>query len=153
MVKNHFKIIGYRCRSSGKSNQFVLVTYPSYPPSFVQIRPQLFEISCLQTNKHRQGWKHNLHPPSVTEVPFVEDGGKAVFVDTIEHKRSHTSRRMHMNAYTHAYVWTRLSQLYKILSKITWRYVLLGSVFQDISSFDHIRAQLQSVKPGEPPTA
>ena len=48
MVKNHFKIlvVGSGSGSSQKSNQFVVVTPPTYPPSFFQIRPQLFEISC-----------------------------------------------------------------------------------------------------------
>ena len=43
MVKNHLKILVVGSGSSPKSNQFVLVTHPTCP--------QLFEISCAQTNK------------------------------------------------------------------------------------------------------
>ena len=39
-------VVGSGSGSSPKSNQFVLVTHPTCPPSFVRIRPQLFEISC-----------------------------------------------------------------------------------------------------------
>ena len=48
MMKNHWKILesGSVLRSSPKSNQLVLVTLPTRPPSFIQIRRQLFEISC-----------------------------------------------------------------------------------------------------------
>ena len=55
-----------RLRSSRKSNKFILVTHPTCPPNFVRICRQLFEISCSQAD--RRWWKHNLHPPSVTEV-------------------------------------------------------------------------------------
>ena len=51
MVKNHFKnqiilISQSGLGSSPKSNQFVLATHQTCPPSFVRIRPQPFEISC-----------------------------------------------------------------------------------------------------------
>ena len=51
MVKNHFKnekigISGSGFRSSLKSNQLVRVAHTTYPPSFVGIHLQLFEISC-----------------------------------------------------------------------------------------------------------
>jgi len=39
--------------SSSKSNQFVLITHPTYPPNFIQIHQQLFELSCTQTNKQK----------------------------------------------------------------------------------------------------
>ena len=38
-------------RSSPKSNQFTLVTHPTCPQNFIQIRPQLFEISCKKSNR------------------------------------------------------------------------------------------------------
>ena len=55
--------------SSTKSSQFILVTHPTCLPNFIRIRPQLF-LDMLLTNRQtdRQGWKHNLHPPSVAGV-------------------------------------------------------------------------------------
>ena len=51
-VKNHFKkwnnsriqilVSGFRFRSSPKSNQFIVDTHPTCPPSFVRIRPTTF---------------------------------------------------------------------------------------------------------------
>ena len=40
------KIILVGSGSSPKSNQFVVVTHPTCLPSFIRIRPQLFEMSC-----------------------------------------------------------------------------------------------------------
>ena len=40
------KIIGSESGFSPKLNQFFLVKDPTCPPSFVQIHPKLFEISC-----------------------------------------------------------------------------------------------------------
>ena len=40
------KILLSRFRSSPKLNRFVLVTHPTYPPTFVQICPFVFEIFC-----------------------------------------------------------------------------------------------------------
>ena len=51
MVNNHLKIIRSGFRSSPKSNQFVLVAHPTCPQNFIQIHPQLFEISCTQANR------------------------------------------------------------------------------------------------------
>ena len=53
MVKNQLKIlvVGSGFGSSTKSNRFVLVTHPTCPQNFIQIRAHLFEISCTQTNK------------------------------------------------------------------------------------------------------
>ncbi len=50
-VKNHFQnliILSSRpgFGSSPKSNQFVLATHPTCPPSFIWTRKQLFDISC-----------------------------------------------------------------------------------------------------------
>ena len=36
-------------------NQFFLVTHPTCPQNFIRIRPQLFEISCTQTNRQKRG--------------------------------------------------------------------------------------------------
>ena len=47
--------------SSLKSNQFVLISHRTCPQNFIRIRPQLFEISCTQTNKQ-------------TNKPVGEDG-------------------------------------------------------------------------------
>ena len=64
------KILVARSGSSPKCNQFILVTHPTSPQNFIQIHPQLFEISCTQTDKQtdRQGWKHDILPASVAEV-------------------------------------------------------------------------------------
>ena len=53
IVKNHLKIrvSGSRSGAEPKSHQFVLVTHPTCPPSFVRISSCLFEISCSQTSK------------------------------------------------------------------------------------------------------
>ena len=48
-------------RSSPKSNQFVLVTHQTCPPNFIQIHPQLFEISCTQTDRQKGGENNLLH--------------------------------------------------------------------------------------------
>ena len=45
------KIPVVRSGSSPKSNQLVLVTHRTCPQNFIRIHPQLFEISCTQTNK------------------------------------------------------------------------------------------------------
>ena len=49
-----FKILRSGSWSSPKSDQFVLVTHPTWPPSFIRICPQLFEISCTQANKQTE---------------------------------------------------------------------------------------------------
>ena len=41
-------------RSPPKSNQLVLLTHPTCPQNCIQIRLQLFEISCTQTNKQTE---------------------------------------------------------------------------------------------------
>ena len=62
--RNTEKILVVRSgsRSSPKSNQFVLVKHRTCPQNFIRICPQLFEISCTQTDRQtdRKGWKHNL---------------------------------------------------------------------------------------------
>ena len=44
-------VLGSGCGSSPKSNRFILVTHPTYPQNFIRICPQLFEISCTQTDR------------------------------------------------------------------------------------------------------
>ena len=55
MVKNHFIILNnYRIRiriGIFTKIESILVTHPTCPASFVQICPQLFEISCTQTDR------------------------------------------------------------------------------------------------------
>ena len=69
-VKNRFKNSsgGSGSRSSPKSNQFILVTHRTCPQNFIQIRPQLFEISCTQINKQKNKktscWARHLQNPS-----------------------------------------------------------------------------------------
>ena len=47
--------------SSPKSNRFVVVTHPTCPPSFIQICPQLFEISCyISVQPHHSMVKNHL---------------------------------------------------------------------------------------------
>ena len=54
------KIVVSRSWSSPKSNQFLLVTHATSPQNFIRIRPQLFKISCTQTdrqtNKQTNKW-------------------------------------------------------------------------------------------------
>ena len=47
------QVVGSGYRSSTKSNQFVLVTHPTFTPNVIRIRQQLFEISCTQTNRQK----------------------------------------------------------------------------------------------------
>ena len=44
-------VVASESGSSPKSNQFLLVIHPTFPQDYIQIRAQLFEISCTQTNK------------------------------------------------------------------------------------------------------
>ena len=53
---NSLRFASHRSTGSGsvpqpKCNNFVLVTHPTCPQTFVRIRPQLFEVSCSQTDK------------------------------------------------------------------------------------------------------
>ena len=78
MVKNRLqtqKILvsesGFRC--SPKSNQLVLVTHPTCPTKFhlnSSITFWCIMLTDKQSNKQtdKQGWKHNLRPPSLAEV-------------------------------------------------------------------------------------
>ena len=43
-------VVGSGSGSSPKSNQSVLVTHRTCSQNLIQIRPQLFQISCTQTN-------------------------------------------------------------------------------------------------------
>ena len=78
--------VGSVSGSSSKSNQFVLVTHPTCPENFIQIRPQPFEISCTQTNRQTKtergenissfsfGGRGNVEPKDIT----VETRGGAL---------------------------------------------------------------------------
>ena len=66
-------------RSSPKSNQFILITHPTCPPSFIRIRPQLFQISCTQANKQTGGQTERGEKDNLLQLRWrrvqVWDGG------------------------------------------------------------------------------